>query len=88
MSNKNVISARVSDDVLAMIDRIAAMRDRSRAWIVSHLLENAAREEMEFRDFLQVGIDSADRGDLMSQAEVEKWFEERKGRRAEQIAAE
>lgn len=88
MSKHNVISARVSDEVLEMIDRIAELRDRSRAWIVSTLIETAAREELEFREFLQAGIDSADKGELVPQEEVEKWYEDRIRDRSGQIAAE
>lgn len=88
MSKHNVISARVSDEVLEMVDRIAELRDRSRAWIVSTLIETAARDELEFREFLQAGIESADRGELVSQEEVEKWYEDRIRDRSTQIAAE
>jgi predicted transcriptional regulator len=88
MSKQNVISARVSDEVLAKIDRIAELRDRSRAWIVSTLIEAAARDELEFREFLQAGIDSADQGKLIPQEEAEKWYEDRIANRSTQIAAE
>lgn len=88
MSKHNVISARVSDEVLEMVDRIAELRDRSRAWIISTLIELAARDELEFREFLQAGIDSADQGKLLPQEEVEKWYEDRIRDRSAQIAAE
>jgi predicted transcriptional regulator len=84
----NVITARVSDEVLAMIDRLAEGRDRSRAWIVARLVEDAARKELDFRDFIQVGIDSADRGDVISQDEMEEWLERRIANRALAVAAE
>jgi predicted transcriptional regulator len=84
----NVISARVSDEVLAAIDRLADSQERSRAWIAARLLETAVRKEIEALDFIKVGIDSADRGDVISQEEMEAWFEERSANRALAVAAE
>jgi predicted transcriptional regulator len=88
MSKQNVISARVSDDVLAMVDRLAASKDRSRAWLVSRLLEKSVKEAVEFEDFIQTGIDSADRGDVIRQEEMEAWFEARVAGRTLPVAAE
>jgi predicted transcriptional regulator len=73
MSNNNVISARVSDEVLAMIDRLAESRERSRAWIVAKLVEGAAAKQIEMDDFVQVGIDDIERGDFYTQEEMEAW---------------
>ncbi len=84
----NVITTRVSDDVLAMIDRLAIERERSRAWIVGRLIEDAVRKQIEFEDFVQEGIDSLDRGEGISQDEMERWFEERVAARSLPIAAE
>ena len=84
----NVVTTRVSDEILMLIDRLAVSRKRSRAWIVNRLIEAAATKQIEFDDFIQVGIDSADRGELISQEEMERWFEERVARRATAIAAE
>ncbi len=88
MSKQNVISARVTDEVIAMIDNIAAQRDRSRAWVVANLLEKAAKDEAAFRDFIQVGLDDVAAGRIVSQEQVERWFEARKADRASRIAAE
>ena len=84
----NVITTRVSDEVLTMIDRLSASRQRSRAWITNRLIEVAVSRQIEFDDFVQAGIDSADRGDLISQEEMENWFEQRVAARALAIAAE
>ena len=84
----NVITTRVSDEVLTMIDRLSASRKRSRAWIANRLIEVAVSRQIEFDDFIQAGIDSADRGDLISQEEMENWFEQRVAARALAIAAE
>lgn len=58
----NVVTARVSDEVLDLIDRLAASRERSRAWIVAKLLEGAVKKQIEMDDFIQVGSDDFEAG--------------------------
>jgi predicted transcriptional regulator len=84
----NVVTARVSDEILAMIDRLARTNERSRSWIVAKLVESAARKQIELADFIQEGVDSIERGEYYTQEEMEAWFEERKANRASRIAAE
>jgi predicted transcriptional regulator len=84
----NVITTRVSDETLAMIDRLAESRQRSRAWIVGRLVESGVKKEIEFLDFIKVGLDDIAAGRVHSQEEVEAWFEARVAARANQIAAE
>ena len=49
----NVISARVSDEVVEIIDRLAASRRRSRGWIVARMLEVSAREQAAFDEVIR-----------------------------------
>ena len=88
MSKQNVISTRISDDVLAMIDRLAAAEDRSRSWVLAKLVESSARKEVELADFIQKGIDDIERGDFYTQQEMEAWFATKKANRAGRIVAE
>jgi predicted transcriptional regulator len=88
MSKTQVITARVNPEISESLGRIAARQQRSRAWIVQKAVERYVAEETEFLRFVQVGVDSADRGDLVSQEEMERWFEARKASRALRIAAE
>jgi len=46
-----VISARVSDDTFAILDRLAAGQDRSRAWVTARLLDDAAQRALEMEAF-------------------------------------
>jgi predicted transcriptional regulator len=87
MSN-NVISARVSDEVLAMVDRLAESRDRSRSWIVSKLIEGAAAKQIEMDDFVQIGLDDIERGETYTREEMEAWFAAKKANRVNSVAAE
>lgn len=84
----NVITARVSDELLVQIDRLAQSRDRSRAWVVAKLVEAATRKEIELLDFIQEGIDSIERGEYYTQEEMEAWFETKIANRPARIAAE
>lgn len=83
-----VVTTRLSDDVLAMVDAMAKSQDRSRAWIVARLVEIAARKQAELDAFIQVGIDSIERGDFYTQEEMEHWVEERIAARRLPVAAE
>lgn len=69
----NVITARVSDNLLSQIDRLAQKHDRSRAWVVAKLVEGAARKEIEFLDFIQEGFDAIERGEYYTQEQMEEW---------------
>ena len=70
MSKQNVISARVGDEVLAMIDRLAASQERSRAWTVSNAIERWVRKEIEFLDFVKEGEDAIARGEYVTHEEL------------------
>lgn len=77
MSKSAVITARLDDEALAKLDQLATTVDRSRAWIVAKAVQRYVDEELAFRAFVQEGVDAADRGELISQEEMEEWFEAR-----------
>ena len=70
MSKSAVITARVSEDMLAKLDRLAAAYDRSRAWMVNKLLDQAVVREIEELDFIEEGIADADAGRTISHEEL------------------
>lgn len=84
MSKTSVISARVDADTLDLVDRIAAAQGRSRSWFAAEAVRRMAEEEAAFLAFVQAGIDSADRGELIPQDEV---FERLRARRMKRHAA-
>jgi predicted transcriptional regulator len=73
----SVITARVDDETIALVDRVAKAQGRSRAWFAARAIEAAARREAEFLAFVQEGIDSMERGELISQEEMDAWFDAR-----------
>lgn len=78
MSKTAVITTRIDEDTLRALDVLAADQERTRAWLVAKAIKRYVEEETAFRAFVQAGIDSADRGDLISQEEMEDWFEQRR----------
>ncbi len=65
MSKTAVITARVDEETLALVDRVSKAHNRSRAWFVARAIEEAARKEAEFLAFVQEGIDAVERGDVV-----------------------
>jgi predicted transcriptional regulator len=78
----NVVTARVSDEVLAMIDVLAASRERSRSWIVSKLIEVATSKQLEMDAFIQVGMDDIDAGRTIPHDQVVEEILKRRKQRA------
>ncbi len=74
MSKTAVVTARVSEETLATLDKLSARLDRSRAWIVTRAIERYVEDESEFPAFLQVGRDDVDAGRVLTQEEVEARF--------------
>jgi predicted transcriptional regulator len=44
---------------------------------IAEAIRRVAEQEAQFNAFIQEGIDAADRGDVLTQEEMEQWFEER-----------
>lgn len=70
MSKTSVITARIDEETLALVDKVASANNRSRAWFAARAIEDAARKEAEFLAFVQEGVDAADRGKLIPHEEI------------------
>ncbi len=62
----SIISTRIDTDLSAALDRLAEARQRSRAWIARDLLEKGVRQEIEFSQFVQAGLDDYAAGRTVS----------------------
>jgi predicted transcriptional regulator len=62
---------------LALLKAAAKWRDMTVDAYVKSVVETATRMDIELAAFVQEGIDSADRGELISQEDMEVWFEAR-----------
>lgn len=71
-----------------MVERLANKRGQDQSDIAARLIESAARKQIEFDDFIQEGIDAAERGDTLTQEEMEQWLEAKIAQRSRPIAAE
>jgi len=89
MSKSQVITARIDPEVMALVDRIALAQGRSRSWLAARAIEKMARAETAFMDFVKKGEDDIERGDYLTQDEMEAWISERiRNRQATQQVAE
>ena len=61
----SVITTRLDTETLALVDRVAKAQGRSRSWFAAQAIKRAAEEEAEYLAFVQIGIESADRGELI-----------------------
>ncbi len=82
MSKTSVITARVDDATLDLIDKVAKAQGRSRAWFVAQAVRAEAERLTEEIAFAQVGIDAIERGEYLTHEEMVAWWEERKQRKA------
>src|SRR3546814_17074072 len=70
MSKQTVISARVDEAMLDELDRIAAFHDRSRAWVIARLLQQAVARELEYVELIEPALDDVAAGRLIPHDEV------------------
>lgn len=65
MNKTAVITARIDPETLDLVDRLAAAKGRSRSDFAAEAIRRVAESEADFMAIIQVGIDAADRGDLI-----------------------
>ncbi|HEY0412721.1 MAG TPA: CopG family transcriptional regulator [Allosphingosinicella sp.] len=86
MTKQHVITARIDDETLTGLNRMAEYHDRSRAWLVAKAVERYVKEETEFFAFIQEGEDSFNRGDYLTHeelvAELDARYKDHKAKRA------
>lgn len=74
MSKTSVITARLDAETLAALDALAEKRERSRAWLVAKAIKRFVEDETAFDAFIQEGEDAIERGDYLTQEEMEAWI--------------
>lgn len=77
MSKPVVISARIDAETAALLDKVATARQRSRAWLVADAVKRMAKEEAEYLDFIQVGLDDIAAGRTITHSEMMDWLNDR-----------
>ena len=71
------ITAPLDTATVAMIEELARARGMTGEQFAAAAIRKAMEHDVEWRTFVQAGVDSADRGELITQEEMEAWFEER-----------
>jgi predicted transcriptional regulator len=66
----SVVTARLDQDTLAALDRLAEHHERSRAWLVAKAVSRYVKAESAFFAFLQEGEEAIDRGDYVTHEEL------------------
>jgi predicted transcriptional regulator len=64
------ITATLDAETLAMVDRVSQVRGLSAADFAAEAIRRVAESETDFQAFVQVGVDAADRGDLIPHEQV------------------
>lgn len=65
MSKTSVVTTRLDDETIAQMDKFAKARGHSRAWYVAQAVRRVVESEADFTNFIQQGIDAADRDDVI-----------------------
>ena len=73
MSKTTVITGRVAGETSTKLDRLAARMERSRAWIVARAVEEFVLSETQLMDSLDEAEREIDRGEYLTQEEMEAW---------------
>jgi predicted transcriptional regulator len=73
MTKTAVVTTRLDEETLAGLDRLGEHYERSRAWLVAKAVERYVKEESEFFAFVQEGEDAIERGEFVTQEQMEEW---------------
>lgn len=71
------ITAELDAGTMKLVEELARARGITGAAFAAEAIRRVAEYQADERAFIQVGIDAADRGELVSQEAMEAWFEER-----------
>ena len=81
MSKSAVITARLDEETMALVDKVASAQGRSRGWFAAQAIRRIAEDEAAYMAFVQEGTDALDRGDTISHDELFARLRAKRGRR-------
>lgn len=70
MADTTVVTARISEQLSDDLDRLAELRDRSRAWLVQKAIAAFVKEELELRVALAESDAQIDRGEYIAHEDL------------------
>jgi predicted transcriptional regulator len=68
----NTATTRVSGALSKKLDYYAKIADRTRSWVIEDILKRYIDDEIAFVEAVNIGIESANRGDLLPHDEAMK----------------
>jgi predicted transcriptional regulator len=78
------ITAELDPDTMAIVDSLAASKGITGAEFAAEAIRRVAESEADYRAFIQLGIDAADRGDVVPHqvvmAELDQMIERHRSR--------
>ena len=84
MSALTSITAQIDSETMAIVDSLAASKGMTGSQFAAEAIRRVAESEADYRAFIQVGIDAADRGDVVSHevvmAELDQMIERHRSR--------
>lgn len=69
-----VVTTRIDTETAARLGRLADTFDRSRSWMLTQAVKRYVDEGIEFLDGLKSATDALDRGEFVTQDEMEHEF--------------
>jgi predicted transcriptional regulator len=70
MTDTIVVTARITEQLSADLDRLAELRDRSRAWLVQKAIAAFVKEELDLRIALTGSDAQIDRGEYITHEDL------------------
>ncbi|EZP49160.1 MULTISPECIES: hypothetical protein [Sphingomonas] len=84
MTAAGSITAPLDTATLALVEDLARARGISGPQFAADAIRRATQDAVDWRAFVQEGIDCVERGEVHTQEEVEAWFEARVAARQRQ----
>jgi predicted transcriptional regulator len=75
MSKSTVVTTRIDEPTAQALDALATRLDRSRAWIVAKAVSRYVKDQSELLDLIRDGDESIDRGEYLTQEQMEEWLQ-------------
>lgn len=75
------VTARISDDLAAQLDRLSSGYERPRGWVIVKALERYLPEELDLLDSLAEAEADIEAGRFYTQEQMEEMFKVTRGQR-------
>jgi predicted transcriptional regulator len=79
MAKEVTVSTRVTEDLVAQLDRLSQQLGRTRSWLLHEALHTYVASELEFLDAVQEGLNDWRAGNVVDHEQVVADWETRRG---------